>query len=228
MFAWGKNEAFVISFPDLSSAQASILAKELARELALDATKADQITLARASDDAQDLGSILVVAAGSGLGAGLIELAECAGKEFAKGVMQRAGQKFLDVIWPILRKWATRAKVEDPSGSVLVIGEEYSRHAAPRSVADAETLAELKTLGLVILGASSFPRYPASLKLDNEAFKLSAELAKQVPFAHSYGIPQSGGARPFRPGSQARRDCRPHRRSRGAYAGRAALLLRTR
>ena len=180
MFAGGKNTAFVISFPDLLPVEASILAKELLQELTLDAGAADQITLARARDDAQDLGSILFIAAGSGLGAGLIELAKDLGKEFVKGAFHRGGQKALDTLWHTLRKWGTRARVEDASGSVLVLGEEYSRPAAPRSFADAETLAELKTLGLVILGASTFPHYPAGRKLDNLAFKRSADLAKKV------------------------------------------------
>jgi hypothetical protein len=181
MFAGGKNAAVVISFPDLSPAEASILAKELSQELSLlDGVAADQIALLRSSDDAQDLCSILAIAAGSGLAAGLIELAKDAGKELVKGAFNRAGQKALDAILPILRKRRARAKVETPSGDAVILGEENSRPAAPGSVADAETLADLKTLGLVILGASTFPHYPPSLKLDKEAFKHSAELAKTV------------------------------------------------
>ena len=180
MFTGDKNCTIAIRFPDLSPAEASILAKELKQELALEGVPADQLRLERASGDAQDLGSLLLIAAGSMLGAGLIELAKVAGEEIVKGAFNRTGQKLFDAIWPILRKWGTRAKVETPSGDTVILGEEYSRRAAPRSAADAETLADLKTLGLVILGASTFPHYPANRKLDNKAFKRSAELAKKM------------------------------------------------
>ena len=40
-------------------------------------------------------------------------------------------------------------------------------------------------MGVVILGASTYPNYPVSRKLDNEAFKRSAELAKEVLSAHT-------------------------------------------
>ena len=180
MDAGDTNGQIVISFPELSPAEASILAKELLQNLMLVAASAGQIRLARSSGDAQDLGSILVIAAGSGVGAGLIELAKDAGKEIVKGALNRAGQKVLDAIWPVLRKWDALAKVETPSGDPVILGEEFSRPAPPRSRADAETLSDLKTLGLVILGASTFPYYPASRELDNIAFKRSAELAKKV------------------------------------------------
>ena len=176
MNAEDTNGQIVISFPDLSPAEASILAKELMQELTLDAAAAGQITLARANDGAQDLGSILVIAAGSGLGSGLIELAKVAGKEIVKGAFNRAGQKVFDAIWPILRKWGASAKVETPSGDAFILADP----APPRSASDAETLADLKILGVVVLGASTFPYYPPSRKLDNEAFKHSAELAKKV------------------------------------------------
>ena len=171
MFADDKNAAVAISFPDLSPAEASILAKELVQELVLSGVAADQIALARASVNAQDLASILVITVKSGLEAGWIELAKYAGEEIMKGVLNRTGQKLFDVIWPVLRKWGTRAKVKTASGDVVILGEKTSRPAAPRSIADAETLADLKTLGLVILGASEFPYYPAGRKLDNAAFK---------------------------------------------------------
>ena len=178
MFTGNKNENLVISFPDLPPAEASILAKELAQEIAL--RTGNQVDIKRASDDAQDLGSLLLIAAGSGLGAGLLELAKDAAKGVVVGVANRVGQKVFDAIWPILRKWGTRAKVETPAGEAVTLGDEFSRPVAPRSAADAKTLADLKTLGVVILGASTFPHYPTSLELNNEAFKRSAELAKKV------------------------------------------------
>ena len=130
----------------------------------------------RARDDAQDLGTILVLAVQAALAITPGELAKAA----VLGAAGRVGQKALDAIWHTLRKWGTRAKVETPSGDAVILGEEFRPPAAPRSAADAETLADLTTLGLVILGASTFPHYPASRNLDNAAFKRSAELAKKV------------------------------------------------
>ncbi len=181
MFTGDKNGNIVISFLGLSPAEASILAKELKQELLLlDGVTADQIRLVRASDDAQDVGSILAIAMQAGLGLSLADLARAAAKGVVAGAASRVGQGVVDAVWPTLRKWGARAKVKTPSGELVILGEDFGSPAAPRSAADLETLADLKTLGLVILGASTFPHYPASRKLDNAAFKRSAELAKKV------------------------------------------------
>lgn len=58
-------DAVAITFPDLSPAEASILAQELATALAEDGVPAGSITRQRASADAQDMGAIVLVAAGA-------------------------------------------------------------------------------------------------------------------------------------------------------------------
>ena len=171
---------FLSAFPAFRRLRHRVLAKELAQDLAVDAAAASQIALVRAIDDAPDRASILAIAAGSKLGAALIELAKDANKELVEATFHRAGQNGFDVLWYALRKWGTRATVEAPSGAVLVLGEEHRHLAAPLRAADAEALAGLKTLGLVILGASTFPNYLDSRKSGSEAFKRSAELIKKV------------------------------------------------
>lgn len=165
----GTDTTIAISFPDLTPAEASIAAQELATRLAEDGMPTAAISRARASAEAQDLGSIVLVAGG----AYLIDLAKEAGKEFVKGAAGEAGKRALAAV---LRKWG-RAEVRKSDGAYIVLGEDQKRIAAPRSVAQAQRLSELDTLGLVILGASRYPHFP---KLDNPAFSRSAELARKV------------------------------------------------
>ena len=50
-----------------------------------------------------------------------------------EGAFNRLGHKALDAMWPTLRKWGARAKVETPPGDAVILGEDFSRPAAPRS-----------------------------------------------------------------------------------------------
>ena len=167
------SDTVSITFPDLSAAEASILAQELAAALAEDGVPAGNITRQRGSTDAQDMGAIVLVAAG----AYLFDLAKDAGREFVKGAANRAGQRAMDAI---LRKWGTRARIEGAGKPTVILGEQHKRIAPPRSIEQAQTLSDLKSLGVVLLGASTFPNYSAEKKLDNPAFKRSAELARQL------------------------------------------------
>ena len=118
MFAGDKNGIIIIGFPDLSATDASTLAKELYQELTLGGMTADQIELKPASENAQDLGSLLFVAVRSGLGSELIELTTDPGKEFLKGAFNRAFQQTLNTLWHKLRRWSSRAKIDDSSKGV--------------------------------------------------------------------------------------------------------------
>ncbi len=167
------SNTVTITFPNLSPAEASVLAQEMAAALADDGIPAGNITRQRASADAQDMGAVITVVAG----AYLWELVQEAGKEFVKGAANRAGRRAMNFV---LRKWATRAKVECAGKTPLLLGEQHSRANSQRSRAEAETLADLKTLGVVILGASAFPNYPLDKRLDNPAFTRAAALAREV------------------------------------------------
>jgi hypothetical protein len=167
------EDTITISFIDLTPAEASQLAKELELELIEAGVPKSDMQVVRDNAEAMDMGGIVMVAAG----AYLFDLAKEAGKEFAKGAANRAGTRVLD--W-LLHKWGTRAEIQSRSGPPVIVGEEYKRLGPPRPGSAPEQVADLKTLGVVILGASQFPHMPASRKLDNPAFKRSAELAKRL------------------------------------------------
>jgi hypothetical protein len=166
------NDSVSLSFPDLSPAEASILAQELATALAEAGVPPGDITRRRVSADAQDMGALLVLA-----GPYLFELAKEAGKGFVGGAAHEAGRRVMDAI---LRKWGTRAEARQSNSETIVIGLQHARAIPSRTLDQARTLAQLNTLGVVLLGASAFPNYPAERKLDNPAFKRSAELARQL------------------------------------------------
>ena len=120
------NQLIKITFPDLSPADASIAAKELAQELTAIGINSDEIELDRANADAQDLGSIVVI--GGYLIVGwLLEVAPDIAKEFAKGAARRTGERTADAVidW-IAKKYATRAEVLAPSGQRVVEGWPHS------------------------------------------------------------------------------------------------------
>ena len=103
-----------LSFPDLSPAEASILAQELATALAEAGVPRGDISRRRTSADAQDMRAVIMVAAG----AYLFELAKEAGKEFAKGAARNAGSRTVDAIQ---RKWGTRAEARKSYGETIII-----------------------------------------------------------------------------------------------------------
>jgi Caspase domain len=165
-------DTVTISFPDLSPAEASLAAQDLISALAADGVPSADLSRARSNVDAQDVGSIVLVAAGGYL----LDLLKEAGKEFVKGAANKAGSHAMEYV---LRKWGTRAEVRKPNGECFVIGERL-RDQTSRSLAQAQTLADLKSVAVVILGASQFPNYPASRGLDNRSFKRSAQIAMEI------------------------------------------------
>ena len=99
MITWDKNGTIVIGFPDLSAENASVLAKELYQELTLGGMTSDQIELKPAKENAQDLGALLLVAVGSGLGSELIELTKHPGKEFLKDAFNLTESQNTSICW---------------------------------------------------------------------------------------------------------------------------------
>ena len=81
-----------ITFPDLSPAEASIIAQELATALAEDGVPPGSISRARANPDAQDLGSVVQVLADTGIFEVVLEIAKDATTEFAKGGREQGRQ----------------------------------------------------------------------------------------------------------------------------------------
>ena len=188
MNAGGNNGQIVISFPGLSPADASVLAKELAQ--ALDAAATGQIItpLARVSDDAQDLGQILVIAAEFGLAAALIQLAKDAGKGVVVGAANRLGQKVFYAIWPIICKWRTPAKVDIPTGDTVLLGEEFQ---PPARVAPCRRTQDLgpghpRSEHVFALSAAQQPGFQA----------LGGACGESV-VARSYGVQRGEGTEPI-------------------------------
>ncbi len=210
---------------------ASILAKELAQDLGIwTASRQIKSLCARASGDAQDLGSILVIAAGSGLGAGLIELAKDAGKGDRERRRSIAlARRFLTRFGPSYANGARgrRLKLRPAMRSSLARNPAALPHRAPRL-----TPRRLRTSRpwawsssgparfLIIRAASSTTRFQA----------LGGACEKGV-VARSYGFQRSEGAGLFRQGS--RLDdivdrIEAHVEAHPRYARRGALLLRAR
>lgn len=169
--------AVTIRFKDLTAADATIAAKELISELQAVGISSSEISLGRSNADNQDLGTLVLVSAGSYL----LDLLKDAGQEYIKSVAQGAGQQTGKqlVNW-VLRKWQTRAELSCSDGRIIELGQAPSNAIPPRSPATSEAVASLKSAAVVVLGASKFPGYPADLKLDNVAFKQSADITKSL------------------------------------------------
>ncbi len=160
-----------VTFPDLSPADAVMMAHELERELTAAGVPADAIRTARADDEAMDLGTVLVIFGGIGF-----ELL----KEAAKGAANEAGHQIVKQLAALPRKTIhtlcqrrhISAEVTMPGGRIIAFGDEHAGNmvkiAAP---------ADIGTLGVIILGASRFPHLDG---LDNPAFARSAATAKAL------------------------------------------------
>lgn len=172
------NDQFVsISFPDLSPAEASQLAAEFEEELRRAGANADEVRRERASADGQDLGSILILAS-SVAGPYLLELAKHAGKEFVGGAANESGKIIArKVMGYLLKKWNTRASIACSGQPLVIVGEARTNREPASPLPRGTRLRDLKTLGVVLVGASQFPNYPA--EISNKAFARSAQLARQ-------------------------------------------------
>jgi len=165
-----QHNDFAIFFPDLTLADQCKLANEMAQELLKAGEPQSSIQLARQNEDTQDLGSVVLIAGAYYL----LDLAKDAGREFVKGASHKAGAKAVE--W-LLRKWGTRAEVRAPDGQIVTLGPVSERHPVAKPIPHPEIIANLDTLGLVVLGASKFDFLPEA---SNPAFARSAELAKEV------------------------------------------------
>jgi len=166
-----------ISFPDLSPADASLFARELEQELRKAGVPGEELALGKASHDTQDVGSLLLVAAGAWLLDVAKDTAAEAGKEFGKTLGKRAGSRAF--AW-LVKKWGTRARITTADGRTLTLGSPTARGDGAPADADRQRLSELKTLGVVMLGASAFPGMPAERGLDNPAFAHSAAMVRDL------------------------------------------------
>lgn len=158
-----------ISFLDLSPAEASIAAQELREVLLRAGIPAEDLQLVRTDPDAQDLGSILVISNSFVVGAipGVRELLW----EGAKGAAAKVGGDLAEAIAHYFKIKKKVAAVIFPDGNTMVVGG--SSPSQRRSL-------HYGKLGVVLLGASSFPFYPPQRKLDNPAFAKSSELIKSM------------------------------------------------
>lgn len=167
-----------ISFLELSPHDASIAAQELRQLLLQMGIEDGEMKLLRTDPNTQNLVDALsvndavftlsltflaaqvVVGASNAVGAKLVDGATV--------MMGKAG-KYLGEIVPFFRD-SRKAEVTFPDGSTFVLGNSPAL----------EMTARTEKLGVVLLGASKFPFYPADRKLDNPAFAKSAELMRQL------------------------------------------------
>ena len=172
----GARAVFTITFPDMRPERAAYVLRELERELIAAGIQGDAIRLRRTNNEAMDVATVLDVAwsVAGHVATGVI------GAIVAKGVVQPIAHKLEPIALKIraVTEWVCErfkieAEVTEPSGKTRTIG---SRHADSNLEA---TAAVLGTLGLVILGASKFTKFPGS-ELDNPAFAHSAELAEKL------------------------------------------------
>ena len=175
-----KTDFIAIEFPGATPAEAAILAQECAsklREAGIDATS---IKLARSEQEAMDLGGVLLILGGLGFsfiqeaakGIGW-EIGKAAGRKTVKAI-EKLPVAIADVLEFISKRNRTAIQVKGMDGKTWTIGPEFQSALQPGKAGVA-----LKTLGIVILGASEFP-YMNDATLNNEAFARSAELAKTL------------------------------------------------
>jgi hypothetical protein len=167
-----------ISFLELSPHDASIAAQELRQLLLQMGIEDGEVKLLRTDPNAQNLVDALSVAD--------VEFTMClsflamqvmtgvtnaAGSDIWNGAKAQAGKawQYLGGIVPFFRG-SRKAEVTFPDGSTFVLGNSPALDMTART----------GKLGVVLLGASKFPFYPADRKLDNPAFAKSAVLMRQL------------------------------------------------
>jgi hypothetical protein len=170
------------NFLALRPAEAAIIAQECARSLKEAGVQADGITIARSEQDAMDLGGVLVILGGAGYHfiKGAIEgFGGAIGKALGRATV-KAVEKLPEAIERILRSISMRhrtpVQITGPGGATWTIGSEFGR--APLA-AGVDGGPDFGKLGIVILGASTFP-YMNDATLNNTALARSAQLAKSL------------------------------------------------
>jgi hypothetical protein len=170
----GNLDAITITFPDLSSADAAILARELERVLGEAGVRGEAVKVARTDAQAMDLGGALVIL--GGLGFSFL-------KEAAKGAANEVGHQAVRHLPGSIRKAIDRmcqrrrvsAEVSGPDGRTWSFGAEHAGNTLTSGASPVP--ADIGTLGIVILGASRFPHLEG---LDNVAFWRSAARAEAL------------------------------------------------
>ncbi|WP_316862871.1 caspase family protein [uncultured Cohaesibacter sp.] len=162
------DDTVVISFPDLSHREASVLAMEMRRELEKDLLEAGEqdfaLRLYRENPSDQSLGASLLFG-----GAGVI-LGDL-GFEVIKGAANETGRVLVRKIEALLKKYNTRGRIWKRDNQEIILGS--------RPDNEIRRMTELNALGVVILGASEFPNMPDD-GLDNPNLKNSAEAVKRL------------------------------------------------
>jgi hypothetical protein len=166
-------DAVTVAFPDLSAAEAAIMARELERALAEEGVRGEAIKGARTDPETMDLGAALVILGGFGFSFL---------KDYGKGAANEAGHQTVKHLPGLVRKAIDRvcqrrrvsAEVTGPDGRTWSLGAEHAGNT-PKSEASMPT--DIGTLGVVVLGASRFPHLEG---LDNPTFARSAAKAKAL------------------------------------------------
>jgi hypothetical protein len=146
----------VFSFPDLSPEQATQVADGFRTALLQKGMDGALFRVARSNDEAMTLGGVLIFL----------------GMTFLETATKRAVEAVIDVL---IHKYKTIAVAKSHDGTSWSYGEEYRKGGKP--VPTSKEGVNYGTLGVVLLGASRFPRMEG---LDNDSFARSAVLIKQT------------------------------------------------
>ncbi len=144
----------VFSFPELSRADAAVIAQELERELLRSGVSREEISIARSDKEAMDLGGLLLLFGGQMLG----------------GAAQQLGKQSFD--W-LTKKYKVYIVAKGANGQSWTYGAEYRKGTQATMGGGAG----LGALGVILLGASEFPGMQG---LDNPAFAKSADLIRRT------------------------------------------------
>ncbi len=153
----------VFSFPGLPADQAAQIADAFKAELLQNGIDGAQFRVARSSDETMALGGILLFL----------------GMTFFETATRKAVEAVIDAL---VQKYKTYAVAKSADGQSWVYGAEHRKAGKPEM--SARQGVDYGTLGLVLLGASRFPRMDG---LDNEFFARSAALIKET-FTPEYSL----------------------------------------
>ena len=162
------RDAITVQFPGLTLAEASGLARELEMEFHAEGLSAGQVRVARDNAETMDFGATLLI------GAGVL------GWEALKGAAKTLGAKAGGDAHALLRRKIdafclrrrVAAQVAVPGEGKWFLHSEFEQADTP-----ARHPSDLGVLGVVLLGASVFPRMEG---LDNPSFARSAAAAKAL------------------------------------------------
>ena len=170
------DDALIISFPDLTHREASVLAREMQQELESDLLEAGEqdfdIRVYRENPTDQSLGASLLL---GGAGVILSKILWGTAEGIAGDLGNRLGQRLVGKIETLLKKYNTRGKIRISDSQEVTLGTEPDNKI--------KRMTELNGLGVVILGASEYPYMPDD-RLDNPNLQRSAEAVKKLFSTH--------------------------------------------